>query len=143
VTVRRAYPRDLKSILDYMQEQHAKSHLVHIKFDRASTAKMVNHTILAQDFCHFIAHDDKGEVVGLLIGMLEPYFFNQRKYYATDMLFISQGQGPQLWRAFRDWAFATVAVEIIMGISSGEERSGQLLEILGMEKTGGMYVLRR
>jgi len=143
MAVRRALPRDLKHVLDYMEEQHAKSHLAHIKFDRPSTARMINHVLLSQDHCPMIAHNDNKEVVGLLIGTLEPYFFNQRKYYATDLLFISQGQGPQLWRAFRDWAFATKAVEIIMGISSGQERAGQLLEVLGMENTGGMYVLRR
>jgi len=141
--VRRALPRDLKALLDYMEEKHPASSVSEIPFDRPSTARMLNNVILSREHHPLIAFNDSKEVVGILIGAIEPYFFNQKRYYVTDLFFISDGGGVKLWREFKKWAFSTRADKIIMGVSSGEERAGKLLEILGMENTGGMYVLRR
>ena len=75
--------------------------------------------------------------------MVEPFFFNKKYSYATDLMFFATGGGVQLWRRFVDWAWEMGAQRILMGVSSGDARACQLLEALGMENTGGMYVIRR
>lgn len=123
-----------------MEEYHKDSNLASIPFDRASSFQIVQYYIEHRDSCPLIATDGE-KISGLLFGSLEPFFFNKKKTYATDLMFISGGHGPQLWKRFRDWAFELGAERILMGVSSGDPRAGQLLEALGMKSTGGMYVL--
>lgn len=140
--IRRARQEDIGAILEYMEEYHQDSNLSDVKFDRASCSKIVRHYVEYRDNCPLIATDGE-KIGGLLFGSLEPFFFNQKKNYGTDLMFFSKGYGPQLWKRFRDWAFEMGAERLIMGVSSGDPRAGQLLEALGMELTGGMYVLRK
>ena len=140
--VRRARHEDLRNILDYMEKYHENSNLSDIKFDRDSCRKIVQHYIEHRDSLPLIATDGE-KLGGLLFGSLEPFFFNRKQTYATDLMYFSEGYGPQLWKRFRDWAFELGAKRIIMGVSSGDPRAGQLLEALGMSTTGGMYELRQ
>lgn len=139
--IRRANHGDIKRVVDYMEEYHKDSNMNDIPVDRVSLVKITSYYIEHKGHLPLMAID-KEEVKGVLFGSLEPYFFNSKRYYATDLMFFASGAGPQLWRAFRDWAFEMGADRIIMGVSSGDPRAGQLLEALGMETTGGMYVIR-
>jgi hypothetical protein len=134
---------DMAKIIEYMKAYHPDSNMSDIPFDRPSVSKVVEYFILNKDYQPLIAVDEEGELRGLLFGSLEPYFFNRKRCYGTDLLFISKGAGPQLWRNFKDWAFNSGADRILVGVSSGDPRSDQLLEALGMTSTGGMYELRR
>lgn len=138
---RRATIKDMSGILDLMEEYHKDSNLNDIPFDRPSAVQIIEAFIGSRSTNPLVAVNDKGEIRGLLFGTLEPYFFNKNRSYATDLMFIAEAGGPQLWRAFRDWAFGAGATRIIMGVSSGDPRASQLLEALGMNNTGGMYVL--
>lgn len=140
--IRRATHADIGMILEYMEEYHKDSNMKDIPFHRASCFKIVQYYIETRDSCPLIATDGE-KLGGLLFGSIEPFFFNSKKGYATDLMFFSKGYGPKLWKKFRDWAFDMGADRIIMGVSSGDPRAGQLLEALGMNPTGGMYVLRQ
>lgn len=140
--IRRARHEDIGMILDYMEDYHKDSNLNDIAFHRQSSFRIVQYYIDSRDSYPLIATDGE-KIGGLLFGSIEPFFFNSKKGYATDLMFFSKGFGPQLWKKFRDWAFDMGADRIIMGVSSGDPRAGQLLEALGMKQTGGMYVLRQ
>lgn len=140
--VRRATSNDMKAILDYIAEYHKTSNLSDIPIDKPSLVKIVEYYSRAGDSCALVAWEED-KIVGLLFGSLEPFFFNPKKSYASDLLFFANGGGPQLWKAFKKWAFDMGADRILMGVSSGDDRACHLLEVLGMESTGGMYVLRR
>lgn len=139
--VRRANTGDIKSILDFMEEYHKDSNMKEIPFHRPSAVKIVEHFIGSRSTIALLSVEGM-ELKGLLFGTLEPFFFNQKKTYATDLMFISKGGGPALWKTFKEWAFDAGADRIMMGVSSGNERADQLLQVLGMTQTGGMYVLR-
>jgi len=141
--VRRARMTDLGKIVEYMLDYHPTSNMSDIPFDRQSVVKVVEYFVLNRSYQPLIAVDKEEEIRGLLFGSLEPYFFNRKRCYGTDLLFISKGAGPQLWRNFKDWAFNSGADRILVGVSSGDPRSNHLLEALGMTSTGGMYELRR
>jgi RimJ/RimL family protein N-acetyltransferase len=140
--IRRAELRDIKAILDYMEDYHRSSNLSDVPFCKKSSAKIVEHYIRHRDCYPLIATDDTS-VGGLLFGSLEPYFFNSKRHYATDLMFFARGYGGALWKRFKSWAFSNGADRIIMGVSSGNESADHLLEVLGMTKTGGMYVIRK
>lgn len=140
--VRRATNADMKEMVDYLEEYHKTSNVSDIPFNRTSLVKVLDYYIVAGDSIGLIAKEND-TILGLLFGSLEPFFFNSKKSYATDLLYIANGAGPQLWKAFKKWAFGVGADRIIMGVSSGDDRACHLLEIMGMESTGGMYVLRQ
>lgn len=139
--IRRARHEDMGPIIDYMETYHTKSNLSDVKFDRQSCVKIVDYYISHKDSLPLVAVKD-GKIDGLLFGSLEPFFFNRKKTYATDLMFISGGYGRGLWLKFKDWAFESGADRILMGVSSGDDRAGHLLEALGMKQLGGMYELR-
>ena len=139
--IRRATFDDMKGVIDYMESYHKTSNLSDIPFDRKSCAKILDYFISSKSTLPLVATDGE-RVGGVLFGTLEPYFFNSSKLFGTDLMFMSEGYGPQLWRQFREWAFGNGADRVIMGVSSDDPRACQLLEALGMHNTGGMYVLR-
>jgi hypothetical protein len=128
--------------MEYIVEYHKDSNLSDIPFDRKSMIKILEYYMQAKDSLALLA-EEHGVVYGILLGSMEPFFFNQRKSYATDLMFFATGGGVQLWKRFVDWGWSRGADRIMMGVSSGDDRACQLLEALGMENTGGMYVLRR
>lgn len=140
VTIQRGRLDNLQKIVDYVEEYHKDSNMSDIPFSRLHTSQIVEYYITHRDTLPLVAWHEE-EIVGILFGGLEPYFFNAKYSYGTDLMFFSKGAGPQLWKKFREWAFSNGADRIIMGVSSGDERAGQLLEALGMSATGGMYVL--
>jgi hypothetical protein len=140
--IRRAELRDIPNIIAYMEDYHRDSNLKDVPFCKKSSAKIVEHYIRHRD-CYPLIATDNTSVGGLLFGSLEPYFFNAKRHYATDLMFFAKGYGVQLWKAFRTWALTNGADRLIMGVSSGDDRADHLLEILGMTKTGGMYVIRK
>lgn len=140
--LKRAGIGDIPAILNYMEDYHRDSNLKDVPFDRPSSSKIVEHYIKHRDCLPLIVKEGE-EVQGLLFGSLEPFFFNSKKMYGTDLMFFAKGHGASLWKRFRSWAFAQGADRIIMGVSSGSSHADNLLEVLGMTKTGGMYVLRK
>lgn len=140
--IRRAGVSDIPGIIRFMENYHPSSNLSDVPIDKPSLSKIVEWYVTHRDCYPVIVADDQ-EVHGILFGSLEPYFFNRKRSYGTDMIFAANRDGDKLWKKFKQWAFANGADRIIMGVSSGVERSDRLLEVLGMTKTGGMYVIRR
>ena len=138
--VRRGTVANIPEIVDLLEEYHPTSNLKEVPFVRRDLVKILEYYMRARESCPLIAVSE-GKIVGILLGTLEPFFFNKRRYYATDLFFISNGGGMQLLNAFKEWAWGVRADRIIMGVSSGEDRADTFLELSGFEKTGGMYVL--
>jgi hypothetical protein len=141
MNVRRARYDDMPAMLDYMKEYHKTSNLSNIPFIRADAAKILDYCIGHKECQPLIAVDDEGTLHGILCGMLEPYFFNKKMYYATDLQFMSKGAGMQLLAEFKRWANSMGAETIMMAVSSGDARADAFLELSGLEQAGNMYVL--
>lgn len=138
--VRPAVHDDTADLLDFLEKYHKESsNLSDIPFVRKDCAQVLTAFMSSRDcYAKVAVRDDK--ITGLLFASLEPFFFNKRAAWASDLLFISNGGGAQLLKDFKCWATAAGAHKIITGVSSGDERADQLIETLGFEKTGGMYV---
>jgi hypothetical protein len=142
VEVRRVRHGDIPQLMRFIQDYHISSNLSDIPFDKKSMTKIIDYYRQARDSVALIAVKD-GRITGLLFGSIEPFFFNQKRSYATDLMFFAKAGGVQLWRHFVDWAWSMGASRVMMGVSSGDDRADQLFDVLGMEQTGGMYVLRQ
>jgi hypothetical protein len=140
--VRRGGYKDIGEVVSFMQEYHADSNLADIPFVRKDAAKTVEYFIASKYACPLVAENDEGELIGILFASLEPYFFNSKYKYATDLQFISKGAGIQLLAEFKRWARQQGAERIVMGVSSGDARADAFLELSGSEKIGNMYVIR-
>lgn len=138
--VRLATFTEVQEIVDFLERYHLTSNLSDIPFDRNSMRQSVNYHIgMKQHVCY--VYDDEG-VAGVLMGSVEPFMFNQKRKWATDTLFIADKGGAQLLKQFHKWAKHYNVDRIVQGVSSGNQRADDLYEILGMERVGGMYVIR-
>lgn len=137
--VRRANLKDMRELLDYIEEYHKTSNLSDVKFVRQDVCKLLEMMFQDRGSLVLIAkHKDK--CIGVLAGEVSPFFFNHKQLWATDIMFLSNGAGPTLLRKFKQWAFEMGASRVMMGISSGDSRANRVLELSGGENTGGMYV---
>ena len=141
--VRRAVYADIKKVVAFLEEYHRSSNMADIPFVHSDVVKVLDYCIGRKDCLPLVALDDDGEIIGILCVELVPFFFNSKRSYITDLMFISKGAGIQLLNELKKWAEAVRADKIIMAVSSGNHRADAFLELSGLEKTGNMYVLRR
>jgi hypothetical protein len=141
--VRRAKYEDLGAMLDALEEYHPTSNHADIPFVRKDAVKILDHYIGDRTCYPIVAFDDDGTLNGMLCAELVPFFFNKKHYFATDLLFISNGAGMQLLAELKKWVKVMDADKIMIAVSSGDPRADAFLELSGLEKTGNMYVLHR
>lgn len=130
---------DVASIVDFLEDYHNDSNLSDIPFDRTSTRQAVEYHIGMKKHCAYVYSTDKVE--GVILGSIEPFLFNKKRNWATDLLFVADKGGAQLLKRFHAWAKAYKVDRIIQGISSGNPRAEELYKLVGMEHVGGMYVI--
>lgn len=96
-----------------------------------------------------VVTDDDNQPQGFLLGMVDELFFSREKY-ATDLAVYARKAYrqyvPAMYRRFVKWASnRPKVVQISMGISSGigdAERIGRMYELMGFDRTGGLYARR-
>lgn len=91
------------------------------------------------DYRIFIAYRE-GEMVGLLIGMVDQVLYG-RTMYATDVEFAAEAGGAELLAEFRKWAKGSGAKVVVMGDSNGgrERAKDRFFQQHGFKRTGGLY----
>lgn len=141
--VRRGTFSDLKQCVDFLEDYHKESSFADLAFDRLCVAQILEYHIASRDAILLISVKDDGTVTGLIAGSVEPFEFNTKIKYATDMWLISKGgRGNILVSRFKKWARSKGAARIIIGVSSSSQRADTLLSKQGFEKVGGIHVLR-
>jgi hypothetical protein len=141
--VRRAVYADINKVVEFLEDYHKTSNMSDIPFVRTDVVKVLDYCIGRKDCLPLVALNDDEDMAGILCVELVPFFFNSKRSYITDLMFISKGAGVQLLQELKQWAEAVNADKIIMAVSSGNHRADAFLELSGLEKTGNMYVLRR
>lgn len=88
-------------------------------------------------YCKYVA-EDKGELVGMFVGMCAEHYFGYDKIASDLLLYVTpEARGgtaaPRLIKAYEKWALASGAKEIHVGVSTGvnEDRTVKLYEKLG------------
>lgn len=96
--------------------------------------------------CFFVAEDDKGRIVGALVGCLDRHFFSDLLVASVVNYLVlperrMSGAGLRLLTAFRKWAENRGAFELNAGVNSGVglAKTDKFLRRLGFAMTGGNY----
>jgi len=136
-----ATQNDVTTIVEFLRNYHENgSNLADIPFDKQSMRHAVEYYITFPKHVCFI-YEKNEQLRGVIMGSIEPFMFNEKRKWATDLLNVAQEGGPWLLRRFFEWAKSHRVDRIFMGVSTGNDRSNQLYEAMGMERLGGMYGL--
>lgn len=141
--IRRASTQiDIVNIIKMLKEYHSTSkQFKDIPFDDNTVRELCTFCILDKNSVGLVCYDDKDELRGVLLGSIEPVFFNKKVKYGTDLLFVASHGGAYLLKRFIRWARAKGASRIVMGISTEDWRAEELYSMIGMKRVGGMYVI--
>ena len=142
--IRNAQHSDTAELVRFVEKYHReKSNLSDIPFDRPSMVAYIDYHIGTPKHVVYI-HLDDDEITGFILGGLEPFPHNSKRYWASDGMFIADKGGVRLLKRFHAWAFANRADRIFHGVSTGDARADALFSALkDTERTGGMYVIRK
>ena len=141
--VRTATYDDISNILDFIRNYHeTKSNLKDIPFDKRSMVSTIDYHIGSRAAIALIYETEESGIQGVLLGGVEVFPHNHKELWASDTLLIAEGGGAYLAKRFHKWARMKGVKRIFMGVSTSDPRADALYQSLGMEQTGGMYVLR-
>jgi hypothetical protein len=139
MTTRLATAQDSKQIVDFLEHYHVSgSNLSDIPFSRSSMFKVTEYYIGMPRHVCFV-HTSDGKITGVLMASIEPFMFNQKRFWATDLLNVAESGGAWLLKRFFAWAKMYKVDRIFMGVSTGNPLSNALYAHMGMEELGGMF----
>lgn len=131
---------DTKIIVEFLKKYHENgSNLSDIEFDKLSMTKALDYYIGMPKHIVFVYESKDNQITGVLMGSIEPFMFNEKRKWATDLLNIAEGGGAWLMKRFFAWASMHRVDRIIMGTSTEDSRTDILYTALGGLKLGGMY----
>lgn len=143
MATRRATATDVPKIVTFLKKYHEEdSNLKDIPFDKQSMIQCTEYHIGMTKHVCFVYEKDS-EIKGVIMGSIEPFMFNKKRKWATDILNVAEAGGAWLTKKFIEWAKMYDVDRIFMGVSTGIERTDQLYQLLGLEHTGGMYMLTK
>lgn len=132
---------DTTEIIEFLRKYHAEdSNLSDIPFDKTSMVKAINYYISMPKHVCFV-YVEKGKIDGVFMASIEPFMFNEKRKWATDLLNVANTGGAWLMKRFIAWAKMHRVDRIMMGVSTGNPRSDSLYEAMGLKRTGGMYTM--
>ena len=143
---RLAMPEDKDAVLE-LAEMQVRETLPHLDFQRDVAEQTFENAVEHADPTIFVC-EDRGEVIGYLMGMLEGYAFTSGVFVVQEVLYVKpEKRGSRaavhLIKIFDEWAKIVGAREAIMGISNKFQpaRTSRLFQRLtGAEEVG---VLRK
>lgn len=98
----------------------------------------------------FVA-EDGDEIVGAIVGLLSPLWFNSNAFVATELAwFIAEEHrkgtvGIRLYKAFEEWGYANGAQAIVMSdlVVDGGTPASQLFDKLGFTTIERSHIKKR
>ncbi|MBI1886782.1 MAG: hypothetical protein HYS19_00150 [Nitrosomonadales bacterium] len=148
MSIRKAKPDDIATLLDYFRTFHPESVAKHLALDEAKFAANMHRVI--QDtsgaYCFFVADGEDGAAHGVLVGQIDSYYFSTDPVAKLIFYWVHPDHryGPdsiKLMMAFRQWAENRHAREMMIGVTSGEniELTDRMLKKMGARPIGGNY----
>jgi len=140
ISIRFARPEDQDPVLEMCRDMHLEGVYADIPFDQRSIEQFLDGRAM------WVAVLD-GEVVGFLVGDMQPYMFNMRELLAVEQLWYvrPKNRGSRaailLLKAFERWALDLGSREICMATSTGPDY-GPLMKKLGYDCHGGVFKKR-
>ncbi len=124
------------------KEQHGKSAWAELEFNSTLVRKNLMNCVRTDGMDALMVKDGDGDITGVLLAMVDQ-FFVCKEIYATDVHFMCDAGGIQLFAEFKRWAKEQGASKIIMGIAN-DDPSGRIhrfYSMMGMRRIGDAWVM--
>ena len=133
---------DVAQLVRVCQQQHKKSSWKELVFNPVLVRKNLVHTVRTDGMDALIVKDDGGKIHGVLLASVDQFFMT-KALYATDIHFMCDAGGIQLFAEFKRWAREHGASKIIMGIANDDPdgRIHAFYAAVGMRPVGDAWVL--
>jgi hypothetical protein len=132
----------VNQLVKVCQRMHEKSSWSWLEFNPTHVRRGLMNAVRLDGNDALFVEDEDGNITGILLATVDRFFIN-KQIYATDIHFMCDKGGIQLFAAFRRWAIKHGADMIIMGIAN-EDTTGKVhkfYEMVGMEPIGDAWVL--
>ena len=132
---------NVHAMLVFCKVQHAKSSWKSLPFNPVHVKKNLMKMVREPGVDALVAFDDAGIITGVLLASIDQFFVN-KMYYATDVHFMCESGGIQLFAEFKRWARRNGAKKIIMGIGNDDPdgKVHRFYEMVGMWPVGDAWV---
>lgn len=137
---------DIPALLVLGRAMHAESRFRTVRYVPERVEATLR-AVLGGAGCIFVA-ERAGEIVGGFVGLLVPYYFSDEKCASDLAIFVRPDRrggilAASLIHAYIDWAREQGVRHVEIGVSTGvhPEKTGALLERLGLKPQGGLYVM--
>ncbi|MBF0309243.1 MAG: hypothetical protein HQL56_06920 [Magnetococcales bacterium] len=148
VILRQARAGDIPAIRELALEALARTPFADVEFDTGLFNQELLASMRSPNRFLRVAENDRGEIVGVLLGEVGRIYGWAKAMAATDRLFYvseekGMGCGREMLKAFLQWARARTEVVVIsmqLGSQVGDwQRVGRLYERAGLKLIGGIY----
>ena len=132
---------NVHAMVKFCQLQHDKSSWKALPFNPVHVKKNLMKMVREPGLDALISVDDDGQIKGVLLASIDQFFMN-KMYYATDVHFMCEAGGIQLFAEFKRWAVRNGAKKIIMGIGNDDPdgKVHRFYEMVGMWPVGDAWV---
>lgn len=148
MSIRKAKPDDIATLLDYFRAFHPESVFRHLALDEVKFAANMRQVL--QDtsgaYCFLVADGEESVARGVLVGQIDSYYFSADPVAKLIFYWVHPDHryspdSIKLMMAFRQWAENRQAKEIMIGVTSGEgiELTDRMLKKMGARLIGGNY----
>jgi len=141
VICRKAEYEDAGNVASFLARMQPQTRYKEPPVNEASVKGLVLGSIAAKRAVCYVT-EDKGEICGVLVGLVMPYVWNEAFFYATDYLFVAEKGGNLILQKFIRWCKKPRVLEIKLGESAGSTIAGPLYEAVGFKQVGGIYEMR-
>lgn len=135
---------DLDQVATLLRAAHDETRYRTRPFNEARATKVLQAVLHSPAlFARGIHHDE--QLVGLMIGEIADSLWWSSERIATSLaLYVlpeHRGRGAELVRAFLEWAKASGANHVTIGVTAGidDERAGALLESFGLVRQAAAF----
>ncbi|MEQ6971039.1 GNAT family N-acetyltransferase [Pectobacterium polaris] len=143
--IRQAIKEDIPALVLLGMRMHHESSYRNVSFNVEKCAGLADQLIESEYGAVLVAEKD-GVIIGWMAGGIAPFWFSHDRMAFEYGVFIDADHrggsaGYRLVKEFVRWAKERDVVEIRMGITTGvhEDRTGDLYQRLGLQRTGSLY----
>ncbi len=132
----------INQLVKVCKHMHETSSWSWLEFNAAHVRRGLMNAIRMDGSDALYVEDEDGSITGILLAAVDQFFINKR-IYATDIHFMCDKGGIQLFAEFKRWAVEHEASMIIMGIANDDEtnRVHRFYQMVGMKPIGDAWVL--
>ena len=146
--IRRSNIDDIHQVVQILTDFHTESSFQDISLCVETLKANLMKALSVSSFCSIVA-EDQGEILGYMLGRQGRYFFSKETAAWEEFVYVrpafrGSSAGRRLVRHFIDWARASGASKVHIGVNAGIDsaRSGLFFERLGFTRTGEAFVYK-